>query len=366
MKITLLFLGRNGAGPKYAFNMAKELALKKDSITLQIVIPSHIDNLSDWDFLANNFENVLICKVKTYSNKKEFVKKITNPFTFVKIVKDIKKFQPDWIYMPMGSLLNFGILPLLKCYKKVYTLHDPILHKGEQSFFIEKLRQIEINSSDKIILLNNYFIDYVIANYKINKSDIFVIPHAGFFSKNQPQKIESFHNKILFLGRIEQYKGIDLLLDSFEEIIKEKANIQLTIAGKGDLKPYVEKINSFGEKIIVENNWLTDDDIENLLMNHDFVILPYTDASQSGVIPLAFGNGKIAIATNVGALSEQVPTGIGFCIEPDPSEISKKVIQIYNLSVDELANMNSKAYKYACNNLTWKSSIEKLLQILMN
>jgi glycosyltransferase involved in cell wall biosynthesis len=46
------------------------------------------------------------------------------------------------------------------------------------------------------------------------------------------------------------------------------------------------------------------------------VVLPYREASQSGVVPLAFANGRPVIATDVGALGEAVEDGVnGLLVE---------------------------------------------------
>ena len=52
---------------------------------------------------------------------------------------------------------------------------------------------------------------------------------------------------------------------------------------------------------------------ERTLISHidwaDACILPYVEASQSGVAPLAFGRGRTVIATPVGGLPEQISDG---------------------------------------------------------
>lgn len=360
MRITILFLGRNGAGPKYAYEMTKSLSENSDDI-FQVIVPENIDNKSDWNRLK--YPNLSIEFVKTYNNKLEYILSLVNFPNLKLITNKIKKYNPHVIYLPMGSLLNFALLPLLKQYKIIYTLHDPELHSGERNFFIELLKKIEIKHSNKLILLNNYYKEFVSKKYNVNNDNIEIIPHAGFFSSSIPSFEEDFKYKILFLGRIEKYKGIDLLLDSIPYIREKVPHIKITLAGKGDLSIYQEKINNVIENIDIKNYWISDHEVNTLLKNHDFLILPYIDASQSGVIPLALGNGKTVIATNVGALSEQIPNNIGFCVDPDVDEISKSVISIYCNGKDYLNGLNRRAYQYAITNLTWKSSSEKLLKI---
>lgn len=365
MKLSILFLGRNGAGPKYAFEMSRALANLHTDDQFQVVVPDNIDNKADWINLESMTNNLKVKFVITYSDKLEFLFSLFNIFNYVEIARHIRDFKPDFLYIPMGSLLNPGVFYLLKNLRKIYTLHDPNLHIGEQSFLIEFLRRVEIKNSNKIIILNNFYKNLVAEKYVFPLEKIDVIPHSGFFSQEPPSYHQNFKYKILFLGRIEKYKGIDLLLDSFVTVLNEICNIKLVIAGKGNLVPYKEKLNSIPtQNIEIHNEWLTDEKIESLLEDCDFVVLPYIDASQSGVIPLAFGNGRTVVATNVGALSEQVPVDFGYLSEPNVQNLSAKIVEIYESGSQNLAEKNKTARKFAEENLTWESAAKKLIDTL--
>ncbi|WET01213.1 glycosyltransferase family 4 protein [Flavobacterium sp. YJ01] len=364
MKITILFLGKVGAGPRYTLEMAKALS-EKPNIELQIILSSLIDNHDDWLKIEKK-GNVKITYFNTYKNKVEFLFAFINLFKSYKISRCIKKFNPIVLYIPMISLLNPGVLLFLRKINIYYTLHDPIEHVGEANFFVELIRKFEIKKAKKIILLNVFFKRYVCDFYKKQEEDIMYVPHAAFFSNEEVTSNNCFLDKILFVGRIEEYKGIGLLLDAFSEAIKLRPNLKLTIAGRGELSPYLDKISKLSDNIEIINRWLKDEEVEQLIKNHDFVILPYIDASQSGVVPVVFANKRTVIATNKGALAEQIPNGLGFVVEPNHLDISKKICEIYDDGFSNLAFMNEKAYQYAIKNLTWQSSAETLISHFNN
>lgn len=359
MKITILFLGKIGAGPRYSFEMANALS-ENAEISLQIILSSYVDNINEWEILAQK-SNVKIVYFKTYRNKFEFLLSIINFRKFQKISEIINSFKPVALYIPMISLLNPGILFFLKKIKIYYTLHDPIEHIGEKNIFVEQIRKYELKKSAKVILLNTFFKNYVSSNYRIKEENILVIPHASFFSKNTPSLNMEYQNKFLFVGRIEKYKGIDLLLDAFSLALEQKEHLHLTIAGRGDISPYALKIDKLAKNLTIDNRWLSNQEVDSLIRNHDFVVLPYIDASQSGVVPVVFANMRTVIVTNTGALAEQVPDQIGFVVNANTDELATKILNIYKGSCQELNEKNLRAYNFAKENLTWEASAKILI-----
>ncbi|MGJ1535275.1 glycosyltransferase family 4 protein [Sphingobacterium multivorum] len=356
MKITILFLGRNGAGPRYAFKMVEAISKSYPSIKLQVVLSSYIDNISDW----KSIEGLELISVSTYNSSLQFFKEYLKYGKWKKIASKILGFKPDYLYIPMISLLNPLIIYHLKTIKIIYTLHDPIEHIGEKNVFVEAIRKYELKKAYKVVLLNNFFKKYVIEHYRIRENDIIEIPHAAFFSSILPKLNTEFRNKILFVGRIEKYKGVGLLIDAFSSLLEYNDDIKLTIAGKGDLSQY-NKLDLLGDRVNVINGWLSDQEIDILIRDHDFVVLPYIDASQSGVVPVVFANQRIVIATDKGALKEQVPLDIGYIVEANTESIVSSILQIYESGIQNLNSRNSEAYNYALKNLTWEASAKILI-----
>jgi len=177
------------------------------------------------------------------------------------------------------------------------------------------------------------------------------------------QQPTAINNTILFIGRIEQYKGIKLLLDSFNEAKKQKKDLKLIIAGSGNILPYMEKIKNHEDSIELVNRWICDNEFEGIIKRSDFLVLPYLDASQSGIIPLAFAFSKPVITTNVGALSEQVPTGTGILVDPEKNQLTKAIIMMYN-SPDLIIEYGQNAQKYANSELSWDKSANILLNYI--
>jgi glycosyltransferase involved in cell wall biosynthesis len=79
----------------------------------------------------------------------------------------------------------------------------------------------------------------------------------------------------------------------------------LTIAGEGQGIPFESS-----DTVKIINRWLSDREIEDLISSHSLVVLPYIEASQSGIIPLANALGVPVVVTPVGGLASQIKQGI--------------------------------------------------------
>jgi len=106
----------------------------------------------------------------------------------------------------------------------------------------------------------------------------------------------------LFIGRGRTYKGLDLLLASWP-LVGDSDSI-LTIAGEGHV------VSRDISRIQHLDRWLSDSEVLSLITNSDVVVLPYLEASQSGIIPVALSSNRPIVITPVGGLIEQIEDGI--------------------------------------------------------
>jgi glycosyltransferase involved in cell wall biosynthesis len=103
---------------------------------------------------------------------------------------------------------------------------------------------------------------------------------------------------VLFIGHIREEKGIDLLIDSWPSDIDNRF---LVIAGlwPNDLhKKYFGLIQE-KKNIILINSYLDDCDMVELIQNSKFVILPYRFGTNSGILSMCIGLGKVVLVSSI-------------------------------------------------------------------
>lgn len=357
--ITLITLGQTGAGPVYSLEMAKALALSGKCM-LQVIVSEGITNIEAWK-TAFEGTNAQLCVVKAYRRTKLSVfVQFFNLRRKAHIVKLIKRFSPDVLYVPFGLMWSRFIYALIPPKTKIiHTIHDVEAHD-------------RFNLAEAVFGLltlgSKRFVDgYVILNEKDRKTvekryqkPVAVIPHASFnyYFKDTSASRAELRYRIGFFGRIEPYKGLDLLVDAFEQ--SQTKGLKLLIAGSGAIESsLLERINS-NNGIELINRYIDDDEFQPLLDSVDFVVLPYKRASQSGVIPMCFAYGKTVIATNVGALAEQVPEGTGILTSPDAESIRIQIDYLYD-NTELISEYGRKAKSFAEKELSWDTSAALLL-----
>lgn len=362
MRLTLVFLGSVSAGPVYSFQMAKALSERTD-IKLQVIISKEVDNMDAWDSAFGNNDRVDFHKIETYKHTTLDVALSLISYTKIsKLVKTVKCFNPDITYFPFGCMWSSFAFPFIHRFSKIIsTIHDPhpYTHGYTLSqFLLANVGFLGERFVDGSIILNNMDKQFMVE--KTHKP-VAVIPHAAYdFYLNEGYNVsDTIHKQITFIGRIDTYKGVDILVDAFDKVKTD--GLKLLIAGLGTIdKRTLDKIKE-NKNIILENRFIENDEIPGFLDKSDMVILPYINATQSGVIPMAFAFGKMVIATNVGALSEQVPEGTGILTKVDATEIAHSIDNMYK-NPHRIIEFGKNAKHYAETELSWSHSADLLIK----
>ena len=350
-----------GAGPVYSLEMAKALA-GNSKCHLQVIINENVINLSAWKE-AFQKTDVDLQVVKAYKHTKWSV--FLQFFNYKRkhhVLSLIKDFNPDVLYVPFGLMWSryiFSFLP--NQIKIISTIHDVTPH--DHFNFVEEVSKLLSKGADRhndgYVILNNK--DKAIVEERYHKP-VVVIPHASFSyyfrGTVQPYDIT---RTIGFFGRIEPYKGLDILVEAFEKTATK--GLHLLIAGGGTIEEGLHNRIKRNKNITLINRYIKEEEFQPLLDKCDFVVLPYKRASQSGVIPMCFAYGKTVIASNVGALAEQVPEGKGVITNPNADSIANEIDKFY-AEPELIVKYGKAAREFADKELTWDHSAELLMSFV--
>lgn len=358
LKIALIYLGRRGGGATYSLEIGKNLAKKADVLA----VVSH----QAWNLDAWHETGLRMIEVPTYDNTWQFIPSTLNLKKHLALRRQIRLFKPDVLYYPMLHLWTPLINRMFPSAPKVVTIHDPVLHQGERNPVITLLQRRAIHQATRVIILSQTFID-IMENQGISREYIDVIPHGEFsyYSKMSSLRTEQHPPTLLFFGRISKYKGLEVLLQAFPIIKEQVPQARLLIVGSGDLGPYQAQLADLRDVEVI-NRWVNDEEVASYFRQADLSVTPYTDASQSGVIPIAYTFRIPVVATRVGGIPEQVEDGkTGLLVDPgDFIQLAQACVRLLTYS-DETAKLGQAGYEKAMQEWNWESIADQVLESLM-
>jgi glycosyltransferase involved in cell wall biosynthesis len=318
---------------------------------------------------AKRFCNKINDNIKLKSFTKPRLREIANLLFVYKMIKRINQLKPDVIHLQRGHpWLNFG-LPFLRKYLLVNTIHDVNLHVGDKEsskipFFTHKFA---INNAKKIIVHSEKLKTEFTQKYNKFDNDVHVIPRGinSIYNRYTDKFIQEEENTILFFGRIWPYKGLRYLIEAEPHITHIIPDAKIIIAGRGEdvirnYQPFMANPNKFK----IYNKHISNNMVAELFHQASVVVLPYIEASQSGVVPLAYSFKKPVVVTNVGSLSEIVDNGItGFVVpSKDPEKLADRIIYLLK-NKETRKKMGENAYRKATQELSWKEIAAKTVEV---
>jgi glycosyltransferase involved in cell wall biosynthesis len=362
-RVLLWHWGRYGGGPRYTYELARALARRDDVLT-------HLSYSRQSEF-ADAFAALPVATfpVDTYTSLPQaMISTLRLPWLRRRFAAYLVEQRIDTVVCTMGHLWNVAVAPVIAPTGALYllTLHDSVAHSGEESRSRAFHLKRELAMTDGVITLTRHVRDQLITLHGYPTDRNWILPHGVFLSpqagrRSYPEK----KFRILFFGRILLYKGFDLLVDAYERLAAHHgARLTLQVAGKGDLSPFKERLDRL-PNVTIRNEWIPEDELPALFAQADLVVLPYREASQSGVVPTAYGAGLPVVATPVGGLVEQIEHGVTGLLTS--AVTGEAVAAAVSMVIDQPAlyeRMSAAAVDHAKHALSWDGIAAGLMEIV--
>lgn len=303
--------------------------------------------------------------MQTYERKNSL-----NPLDeqYRRIANRISEYQPELVFVCDSNLVTARIVLSLACSIPVYMcVHDVKAHPNYHAtvqHMKDLMKQPYIHAAwktaKKIVVFSNHSKRELQKDYPLVASKVSVVrlgPHPPNVEERRPEEITNDEPYYLFFGRMDKYKGIENLLRAYTE---NAGNMpyKLILAGNGLLSDVEEKlITSCPSNITLLKRYIPDEEMVWLFAHARCVVLPYIEASQSGVLSMAYYFGKPVIASDLDGLIEFIDVG-------KTGLVYSKVDQLrhYMLRVDQILPANRRWIdEYVKQNLDWSANIQQCL-----
>ena len=263
------------------------------------------------------------------------------------LYKKIKYKTPNFIHFDDISirLIPFSFFLFLLKTKLIINVHDPIQHSGEKNIKNRIANKIFYNKVYKYVTFSKYSKSIFLANNKkyINCINLQLKPYQ--FYSNYLNKDSNEPIYIAFIGRISEYKGIDIFLDSIAILNTKYPKVKYIIAGAPNNNSIGNKlINKYRfENVTFKMNHLTNFEICEIIQKSKILVCPYRDATQSGVVMTSLALNTPVIVSNQGGLPEYVQNNItGMIANTDAASFATAI---------ETFIINTEKYKQLAENI---------------
>ena len=289
----------------------------------------------------------------------------------LQLVREIKQIQCQVAHLVLSEPWFNLCIPFIKSFPLVTTVHDVKYHIGDRRSNIvpQAITDLATKFSSGLIVHGDVLKAQLCRAFKRNPDHVYVIPHmnSSFYRHWEKPGIQEETNRILFFGSIWEYKGLHYLMQAESLLAKHLDHFKIVIAGTGEDFTKYRKYIVDPDHYEIMNEYIPDERVAELFQKASVVVLPYLEASQSGVVPLAFAFGKPVVVTRVGSIPEIVDHGINGLIVPprDSDNLAKAILQILtnpnlkqrmsreakakasqDLALDRVARLHLEAYQH--------------------
>jgi glycosyltransferase involved in cell wall biosynthesis len=366
MRVLIWQWGRYGAGPRLALELARTLS-EVCGVATSLSLAEGAELLQD-----KSLQSVVDLPVHTYANAREFVsrtvdiRRILHPTT-----QRLEAEPPDAAIVTMMGYWDVFLVRKLRRLGVPFVAisHDAEVHPGDRFHLALYLQRHLLHQADGVVTLTEFVARQIEARVDVTGKVRATIPLVAFdytdLALPAPRLPEAAPNRplrLLLAGRLKRYKGLDLLASALKRL--GDVPIGVRVVGAPQEPQDIAALAAF-PGVELELGWQSDRALIAHLDWADATILPYVEASQSGVAPMSFRRARAVIATPVGGLPEQVRDGeTGLITESVTAE--SLAASIRRLAEDRtlVRRLGENARRHAETDICWRALAPRFAETL--
>lgn len=297
MKVALAALSARGAMGQYLGSLVPALS---ELVELHLFVPEHYTEPSG--------------KARTHRfplgrTRGEALRRLLGPLSAREVWDHIRRERPVAIHLFNGEGYPWSLLWARRAEQEgipfLVTLHDPEPHPGNLWELANSyLRRDVVRRSTGVHVHAAVFTDVTL---RMGARRVKVIPHGSLADRFLRHRRDGVSREpvALFFGRLEAYKGLDVLVEAG---LMLRGRLRVIIAGPGRL-PRALRLSTLAHPDVFElhDRYLEDHEVARLFQRASVCALPYRHVTQSSVPLIAAAFGVPVVASALGGFLEDVP-----------------------------------------------------------
>jgi glycosyltransferase involved in cell wall biosynthesis len=352
MRILLLDFTNNFDGQQFNYRFFEILKDKYDIWTAGQENPKFKIDFSD--------HNVFV----TAPHKLGVTKETLNPVMLHAAMKKIRAIHPDIVFFHTYGLWNLWVmLTLGRRVKYISYIHAIRAFPGSKHRTLQYLGNWATSVlSDKVVLLSQSSVEPFLRLYGIRRDKVV---YSRYFKAYRPFQPMRSTGRALMFGRLNPYKGLAHL----EKISALCPDIVFDVVGKMEegMEAQIDRLRSLSNVNVVDS-YVTEEEMRDFYTNAEIVVLPYTSASQSGVLWDGYAYSRPGIVFNLKPLDESMVDGqTGYLIPPGDSEaFGRRLREFMALPQTEKDRMGRAAWQFGYENFALEPNVDRFVRLLMD
>lgn len=219
--------------------------------------------------------------------------------------------------------VNFGLLPYIALPKVPIVLRVPDVDfklSGPGINLLEKIRRslliayyLLIRKKISLFVFPSHFsAKTFIKFFKIVCRPCVVIPNfiPEIFTSISAEPFSRVNVNLVYVGSLTIRKGVHLLVDAYQRLLKERKDLRLILIGGGPLNKSINSIFAKSKRFVELCGNLMLNDVANVMSGCDVFVLPSYIEGQSNSLLQALSIKLAVVASNIEANQEVIINGL--------------------------------------------------------
>jgi len=359
-------------------------ALRRRNIDVFLCTYHHGRDVKD----INPFRIINIPWYKKFSAGPSLHKFYVDPILLMLCLKKIKDLNPDILHCHLheGALIGLICKMYYKRIPVIFDMQGSLIDelkahnfmKGNR-FVLNIMRSIEkwiVSSVDEIISSSEQCAHFVSKEFHIDSKSIEIVPDgidtSMFMDHKQKGTLKRKYRLpldkkiILYLGVLNKYQGIDLMLEAIQKIASLRKDFYFVIMGYPNIEHYKSMTKKMGiEHVTRFTGKIPYEEIPSWLGCGDIAVSPKTSATEAnGKILNYMAAGLPTVVFNT-PINWEILGDNGIYADISSHSLSEKIIEL--LDADEKrknlsTSLQIKAYK----EFSWDNIVHRILDVYEN
>lgn len=305
IRLLLLYWGRRGFPVRLVNDFTRHLLNRRD-VALSLSLSRQSEGFAHASTQVPRFH------VDTFHSHASAVATLLRvPGQRRDLLRFVQATKTEVVFVPLRhALLPLVLPPIRRARTRVLlAVHDALPHPGESYPLWRRHFRLDLATTDGIVVMSDCVAEQMMRVYQYPHERTFrmPLPAPEFGAPRRPRAPPDGRAwRLMFFGRIREYKGLDLLAEAYADL-RRRFPVTLRVVGEGDAAA-LGALAALPD-VTVERRWVPETEVASLFDAADVLVLPYFEASQSGVLATALALGVPTVATPVGGLREQIVSG---------------------------------------------------------